>query len=151
MGARVDEFDEGNILNCKYFMNKAVIEYNKIVCVSGQFQCSITTIQENIVAMVGQKQKEIKRKTDQYETSTEIPRFIKHKPLSFVTHYQNSHGVKYKIGDTLNSNGTSFHFCDCPLHRNKLKWYTHHSDKSRIRNFWLKENGYLGWSNRYQY
>ena len=36
-------------------MNKAFIKYNKIVCVSGQFQGSITIVKEDIVATLTQK------------------------------------------------------------------------------------------------
>ena len=66
---------------------------------------------------------------------------IRREPPPFVTHYQSSEGVKYKLDNTLDHDGTTFHFCDCPLHRNKLKWHTHHPDKCHTRNCWLKDKG----------
>jgi len=66
-------------------------------------------------------------------------KFIRREPPPFVTHFKSSEGVKYTIGSTLVHDGNTFYFCDCPLHRNKLKWHTHHPDKCRIRNRWLKE------------
>ena len=68
---RVDEFDEGTITIDQYFMNKTVIKYNNIVCVSDQFQGSIATVQEDIVAMLDQKQKDRKCKTEDDETPIE--------------------------------------------------------------------------------
>jgi len=63
----------------------------------------------------------------------------KRDPPPFVTHLKSSEGTNYKIGDTLDHDGATFHYCDCPLHRNKLKWHSHHPDQYRIRNRWLKE------------
>ena len=59
----MDDFEYGTIVNCQGFMNKAVIKYNKMVCISGQFQCLISTVQEDIVAMFAQKHKVLKSKT----------------------------------------------------------------------------------------
>lgn len=40
----VADFEDGNITNCQDFMNKSIMKYNKVVCVCGQFQGSITTV-----------------------------------------------------------------------------------------------------------
>lgn len=138
---KVDDFEDGNIINCQDFMNKAVIKYNKIVCVSGQFSGSITTVQEDIISMIATKQKQLKRKPSSDDADARPPKTTKRDPPPFVTHYKSSEGTKYKLGDKLVHDGFTFYFCDCPLHLNKLKWHTHHPDKCRIRNRWLKEKG----------
>lgn len=120
-------------------MNKAIIKYNKILCVSGQFRDSATTFQGDIVAMLRQRKEDKKRNPNKDETSTDMTKSIKRKPPSFATHYQNSQGITYKISNTIDYNGTTFHFCDCTLYQNKLKWHTHHPHKCRIYNRWLEE------------
>ena len=57
----------------------------------------------------------------------------------FFIHYQTADKVKYKVGDKKEHAGSTFYFCDCPLHKNKLKWHTHHPEKCRLRNKWIKE------------
>lgn len=134
---RVDDFEDGKLTNCQDFMNKSVIKYNKIVCVNGQFSGSITTVQEDIVAMLVHKKPQSKRRVT--DDSNPAPTKTSNRnPPPFVTHYKSAAGDKYKLGDTLNHEGATFHFCDCPLHRNKLKWHTHTPDQCRIRTRWLK-------------
>ena len=111
-------------------MNPITIKYNKIVGVSGQFSGSITTVQEDIISMIATKQKQLKRKPSPDDADTRTPKTTKRDPPPFVTHYKSSEGVKYKLGDKLDHDGTTFYFCDCPLHLNKLKWHTHHPGNS---------------------
>jgi len=143
---KLDDFEDGNIIDCQDFMNKAVIKYNKIVCVSGNFSGSITTVQEDIIAMIATKQKTNKRKSSSDDDADTKPskfskfsKTTKRDPPPFVTHFKSSEGVKYKLADKRVHDGATFYFCDCPLHLNKLKWHTHHPDKCRIRSRWLKE------------
>lgn len=67
-------------------MNKAVIKYNNIVCVSGQFSGSITTVQEDIIAMIANKQKQIKHRNPSDDPDTRTPKATKRDPPPFVTH-----------------------------------------------------------------
>jgi hypothetical protein len=51
---QIDKSDDGLILVAQDFMlNSAILKYNKINSTEGGFQGSVTTIQEDIVAMVG--------------------------------------------------------------------------------------------------
>ena len=131
---RVDDFEDGNVINFQDFMNKAVIKYNKIVCVCGKFSGSITTVQEDIIAMIATKQKQLKQNPSSNDSDTRTPKATKRDPPPFVTHYKSSEGGKYKLGDKLDHDGAMFYFYDCPVHLNKPKWHKHHPDKCRIRN-----------------
>ena len=35
--------------------------------------------------------------------------------------------------------GETYHFCDCPTHRNRLKWHNHTVEECRTRIRWLKK------------
>jgi len=65
-------------------------------------------------------------------------------PPPFLTHFKDSNGVKYKLGDTKIFNSITFHFCDCPLHHNCLKWHTHSPMDCHTRNHLLKKEGKTG-------
>jgi len=118
-------------------MNKSVIKYNKIVCVSGKFSGSVTTVQEDIVVMLTHKQKQPKRKTRDDENHNPI-KTLQRDPPSFITHYKSAKGKKYKLGNTLDHKGVTFHYCNCPLHYNELKWHTHTPDQCGVCSRWLK-------------
>lgn len=136
-----DNYNEDTITNYQDFMNKAVIKYKKIVCISRQCQGSITTVQEDIIALLAQNHRQNKCNPIQNKNENANTKTIKREPTSFVTHYKKSQGIKYKLGNTLDSNVTTSYFCDCPLRRNKLKRHTHHPNKCYIHNCWLKEKG----------
>ena len=56
-----------------------------------------------------------------------------------MTHWKDaSTGDKYKVGDTKEHVGKTFHYCDAPTHLNKTKWHTHATDSCRVRKFWIK-------------
>lgn len=78
---QVDAFEEGKITEVQSFMNKAVIKYNKIVCVSGQFSGSITTVQEDIISMIATKQKQPKRTPP---PMTLIPETLRHPNVTLL-------------------------------------------------------------------
>ena len=65
---------------------------------SWKFQGSTTTIQEDIGAIISQKQTN-KRKLSTNEDSGKEINFTKHEPILFLTHDQNSEKVKYKLGE----------------------------------------------------
>ena len=84
-------------------------------------------------------QKQPKRKSLPDSINHDPTKTPKRDPPPFVTHYKSSEGKKYNIGNTLDHDGSTFHYCDYPLHRNKLKWHTHHPDQCRICNRWMKD------------
>jgi len=132
---KLDEFEEGSITVCQDFMNSAVIKYNKIIGEDsqGNFGGAITTIQEDIVAMMAVKTNKRKKKDNYNEKNSKKDR-QKKDPPPFLTHFKDSNGVKYKLGDTNIFNGVTFHFFDCPFHCNHLKWHTHKPKDCRKRN-----------------
>jgi len=142
---KVDQFEERSITVCQDFMNSAVIKYNKIIGDNsqGNFGGAITTIQEDIVAMMSVNTTKRKKQNNYNEKNSKKDRKEKDPP-PFFTHFKDSNGVKYKLGDTKIFNGVTFHFCNCPLHCNRLKWHTHTSKDCCTRNHWLKKEGKTG-------
>ena len=47
-------------------------------------------------------------------------------------------GIKYKVGDTKEYGGKTFHYCDAPAHLKKIKSHAHSAESCRVRKFWLK-------------
>ena len=64
---KIDSFEEGNITDCQDFMNSAVLKYNQIMGRDGDFGGSITTVQDDIVAMIAKNGNNHKRKNDEQE------------------------------------------------------------------------------------
>ena len=141
VGTKVDLFEEGKTTKCQDFMNLATMKYNKIVNVSGKFHGSTKTVQEDIIAMLAHKESAKRKRPSVPDDDDHSPPTHKFRrdPPPFLIHFQTSDKVKYKVGDKKEHAGSIFYFCDCPLHRNKLKWHTHHPDKCRLRNKWIKE------------
>jgi len=126
-------------------MNSAVIKYNKIIGndSQGNFGGTVTTIQEDIAAMMAVNATKRKKQDDYNEKNSKKDRKEKDPP-PLLTHFKDSNGVKYKLGDTNIFNGVAFYFCDCPIHRNCLKWHTHSPKDCWARNHWLKKEGKTG-------
>lgn len=125
-------------------MNSAVLKYTNIAGThDGKFQGSSTTVQEDIVAMVSAGV--IKRKRaptpepskgrpsgSSEARDKKLPPFAKHFKSS-----NDTNATPYKVGDTKSWNNETWYFCDCPLHRNRLKWHTHAADTCRTRLNWI--------------
>ena len=142
---QVDRFEEGTITNCQAFMNSAAIKYVKISSANSTFAGSSTSIQEDIVAMVSasvDKRKPapsgpLKKGKPSASTATS-------KPPPFLKHYKSSSGAdatNYKVGDTRDFEGQTYHFCDCPIHRDRLKWHPFPYTECRLRTKWLADKG----------
>jgi len=100
----------------------------------------MTTVQEDIVAMVATHSK--RKPKDHGFGDNKKSKFSLQVP-PFITHFQDSAGVKHKLGDSKEFNSMTFYFCDCPDHYNCLKWHTHtHThEKYRTRIKWLERQG----------
>ena len=134
VGTKVDLFEEGKLTQCQDFMNLATMKFNKIVNASGKFHGSTKTIQEDIIAMLAHRASTKRKQPPPIDADdTPTPKLRRNSP-PFLIHYQTADKVKYKVGDKKEHAGSTFYFCDCPLHKNKLKWHTHHPDKCRLRN-----------------
>ena len=133
------DFGEGRITNCQDFMNLADIQYKQIVSSGdGQFKGSITTVTEDIVAMMATSRKRKSPPSNDFDPEKTTKSQKKDGP-PFVSHYQDSKGSKYKVGDKKEFDGRTYFFCDCPFHRNRLRWHTHPADTCRTRARWLKK------------
>jgi len=88
-------------------------------------------IQDDIVALVTEKsrsntKRNFKRRVDEDEdkpTNARRPKLKTNEP-SWICHFKSSAGVKYKVGDTKEFKGKTYHYCDAP-HCARIKWYTH--------------------------
>jgi hypothetical protein len=147
MRIQVDKFDDGLITVCQDFMNSATLKYNKITASKGGFQGSVSTVQEDIVAMASAAA--IKRKISPPAASgrNKAPtpdgkrEFVNKKLSPFVKHFRSSPAndvTVYKVGDSKTWNNTTWYHCDCPTHRDKVKWHTHPTDTCRTRQRWKK-------------
>jgi hypothetical protein len=134
-------------------MNQAVVKYNKIAYELKGFSGSSHTIQEDIVAMVTTAVHKRKQPKDTPSTPTSarrqkpdtddtprrqqtLPPFAKHFAVSSA-----ADAKKYKVGDSKEWNKNTWHFCDCPNHRDKNKWHTHPASTCRTRAKWLEQQG----------
>ena len=72
-----------------------------------------------------------KRKTRE-DVDTDNNKRIRHQPPPFLTHFKNSSGTKYTVGDKREWNNHVFYFCDAPTHKDRAKWHTHTADTCRI-------------------
>ena len=43
------------------------------------------------------------------------------------------------MGDKKEFNGETYHFCDTPTHRSRIKWHLHHPDDCRVRKIWMQK------------
>ena len=144
---QIDKFDDGTLVNYQAFMNAAAIKYTKIVTCSenGEFGGSNHTIQEDIVAILAtakRKQDHDGKPTRSGNKKVEHP--IQEKRPPFVQHFKSSstpNATAYKVGDTKTWNGETYHFCDCPTHRDKIRWHTHSADSCRTRKKWMESQG----------
>ena len=132
---KIDSFELGTIVDCQDFMNSAVMKYNQIVGRDGDFGGSITTVQADIVAMFAKDGNKRKTREDVDEDKNKR---IRHQPPPFLTHFKNSSGTKYTVGDKREWNNHVFYFCDAPTHKDRAKWHTHTADTCRTRQRWLK-------------
>jgi hypothetical protein len=143
---QTDNFDDGLITDCQSFMNSATIKYIKIAS-AGSFEGSSTTVQEDIVAMVASaaaKRKKGSHGDDSSKGTKDQAPIVEKKHPPFVKHFKLSSApdsVSYKVGDSKEWNGATWYFCDCPSHKDKIKWHTHPHTTCRTRKRWLEEGG----------
>jgi hypothetical protein len=147
---QVDSFESGNITNCQAFMNTAVVKYNKIRVETEDhaFPGSASTLQEDIVAMMAaSKRKRVPNPTDkpkpadndsnkERRNQTALPTFARH-----FKGKEADGGKAYKVGDTKKWKDATWYYCDCPNHRDRIKWHTHTAEDCRTRKNWLDKGG----------
>jgi hypothetical protein len=65
--------------------------------------------------------------------------FANKKLPPFVKHFRSSpanDATVYKAGNWKTWNNTTWYYCHCPTHRDKVKWHTHPTDTWRTRQRW---------------
>ena len=136
---KMDSFDDGAITVCQDFLNSAVVKYNKIIGKEGQFKGSVTSVHDDIVAMVTRKAQKKRKTSDDVTPPAKKTKTVGLPP--FVRHYKSvTNGVetKYKVGDTKVWKDTTYYFCDCPNHRNRVKWHKFKPEDCKTRQRWLE-------------
>ena len=109
VGTKVDLFEEGKITKCQDFMILATMKFNKIVNVSGKLHGTTKTIQEDIIVMLAHCASTKRKPTPTLKDFDDPPTSkFRRDPPPFLTHYQTSNKVKYKVGDKKEHAGTTF-------------------------------------------
>jgi len=78
-----------------------------------------------------------KRKTDDDNEDNEPNK--KRKPKTgnngspWLKYYKDADGTKFKVGDMKEVKGKTFHYCDAPTHRYRIKWHTHEVKDCLVR------------------
>jgi hypothetical protein len=127
-------------------MNTAIVKYNKI-CMNSPghtFPGSASTLQEDVVAMMASTKRKApikspatgKKEVKPDDSKIKLPPFVKHFKYS-----TGSDGKKFKVGESKSWNNLTWYFCDCPNHRDTVKWHTHPATKCRTRMKWLEKEG----------
>jgi len=136
---KVDLFDENQITMWQDFMNTAVVKFKKINSTENGFKGSVHTVQEIIVVLIAAKatNKPLKKKKTQFkekDDETDSPKKKWSKGSSpWLKHFKDADGNKYKIGDTKDFKGKTFHYCDAPNHRDCARWHTHAAADCSVR------------------
>jgi len=144
--------DGTSLITSQTLLNKAVLKYNKIKSTESNFNGSTSSIQEDIVAMFAKKASPKASKAPNKDTDSKSTDDSKkpnnnadkpdHPQPPFVKHYKSSpepDAPKFKLGDKKEWKGSTYHFCDCPNHRARIKWHTHKPDDCNTRIRWLAE------------
>ena len=142
---QIDRFDENLITNCQSFMNSAVIKYTKISSLTTDgFKGSSNTLQEDIVAMVASAKRKRAAPANVHRDSPSDTSTDSRKSTSppFLRHFKTSaasDAKPYVVGHSKVHDGTTYYVCDCPLHRNKVKWHTHTTAECQTPQRWIAD------------
>ena len=113
-------------------MNTASLKYVKISANgSGSFGGSSTTISKDIVSMMDavskkrnlaptSKKKIVTSDEPNQKSAKDLPPFVRHFKATAA-----SDAATFKVGNTKEWKRDTWYFCDCPNHRDRLKWHTH--------------------------
>ena len=142
---KLEDNDNGLIPDCHAFMNAAVLKYNQIAGKhDGKFPGSSTTLQEDIVAMLANKRKPIATAAASPDGDTPAAKRATSKLPPFIKHFKTSaeaDAAPHKVGDSKTWNNETWYFCDCPNHRDRIKWHTHTHTDCKTRARWVASKG----------
>ena len=114
------QIEDSTITVSQDFMNSAVLKYNKITNEKKDFKGSLSTIQDDIVAMMTQVKYKKPKVGHKLGEEKQIEQDTRLKKPPFLKHYKSKlddTGVDYKVGDTKEWNGQTWNFCDDPSHK----------------------------------
>ena len=101
---------------------------------------------EDIVAMTAKALQNAKKRPAPAGTNTKETSEAKKKPktdgpkfLHYVKKNKSAGGGDHVVGDTRTHNDTTYYFCDCPNHKNNIRWHTWPATECRTRLNWLKK------------
>lgn len=105
-----------------------------------------TSITDDVVAMMAAAKKNTPRTTgDSKSTSSDASGGKSKFPIPPFAHHFKSSGapdaVKYKFGDTKEHKGHMYHFCECPTHRDRIKWHPFPAVECKSCIKWLESRG----------
>ena len=79
-----------------------------------------------------------KRKDDKKQDANKKAKKTDKPPfITYTTRGKN--GPPHKVGDNKKWNETTYHYCDCPNHKDKIHWHVHEAKDCRTRQKWLKD------------
>ena len=136
-----DRYDDGLLVNAPDFLNSAAIKPAKIVAKEKGFHGSVNSVRDDIVAMVTatKPKKAPSKKAASSSAGDSKPSSRKRPP--FLRHYKSSpgdDGTPYVVGDSKTWNNSTWYFCDCPNHRDRIKWHTFPASECNVRRRWLE-------------
>mmetsp|Transcript_41992 Transcript_41992/g.101185 ORF Transcript_41992/g.101185 Transcript_41992/m.101185 type:complete len:480 (+) Transcript_41992:1052-2491(+) len=151
VGRKIDEFEDNTLTTPaglkvhQGLMNSAALKATRLAVDTCTWKT--TTVKEDIVAMNAAAQatksapKKPPRKTPEKEKETapsgkSLPPFLR-----FYKRPDSEGNAPYVVGDVKEFQGQTWHFCDCPNHKGKVKWHTHPTKECRTRKKWLESDG----------
>lgn len=135
---KMDAFDDGTLVNCQQFMNAAALKYIKVSAHnSGSFGGRSTTLAEDVVAMVALKRKVAPTDAPKEKAIKKATTGTGGSPPFLLWAKDQATGTAYKVGDTKDWKGTTYHFCDTPTHKRGIKWHRHSATECKTRQNWI--------------
>ena len=147
---KTEAFDDGTlnavggVSGCQRLMNAAVLKRQKLESNSdATFKWRSTSVEEDVIAMISASKTPPRGRPKRNPATGATANGdddSKAKLPPFARHFKDApgdNGKKYKVGDKQMFEGTTWHFCDCPQHRNRVKWHTFPAESCRSRQNWL--------------
>jgi len=140
--SQIADFEKGHILSSTVFMNQAVFQQKKIERAEDGFFFTNLTPKNELVAMIAAAVRKPKL-PDQPAPNGSEQRTDTAPPTSTPPFLRQTHEgtVPFKHGDTKTWKAKTYHFCECPTHRDNLKWHAHKAEDCKTRSKWLAEGG----------
>ena len=155
---KTEAFDAGLLVSANHvsahqlLMNDAILKSNRLHADKdhGLLKWRSTSLEEDVVAMLIKPAVSFPKASFPQRSPSVAPAANNNDPPNskpalppFARHFKSSpapDAPKFKVGDSKLFNDASWYFCDCPTHRNKVKWHTFPHTECRQRQRWLDTN-----------